>query len=109
MTYTWQVINLITRTELSSDGVSLPEAVVNIHWRRVGVDDNSNTASVNGYAPLETTGVLAADFISFNDLTEENVTTWLNSVLADKIDSYNTKIVAKIAKSGETTKAVPWS
>jgi len=109
MTYTWQVINLITRTELSSDGQSLPEAVVNIHWRRTGVDGDSNTASINGYAPLETSGVLASDFIAFNDLTEENVTTWLDTVLADKIDSYNSKIVAKIAKSSETTKAVPWS
>lgn len=107
MTYTWQVINLITRTELSSDGVSLPEAVVNIHWRRSGVDDDGNTASINGYAPLDTSNVLAANFVGFNNLTEDVVTGWLDSTLPT--EDYNAKIVAKIAKTGEITKAVPWS
>jgi hypothetical protein len=107
MTYTWQVINLITRTELSSDGVSLPEAVVNIHWRRSGVDGDGNTASINGYAPLDASNVLAANFVGFNDLTEDVVTGWLDSTLST--EDYNAKIVAKIAKTGEITKAVPWS
>lgn len=109
MTYTWQVINLITRTEQSSDGVSLPEAVVNIHWRRSGVDDEGNTASINGYAPLDVSNTTAAEFIGFNDLTEAKVTEWLDTVNAEFIDDYNAKIVAKIAKTGEVTKAVPWS
>ena len=109
MTYTWQVINLITRTEESSDGVSLPEAVVNIHWRRSGVYDDCNTALINGYAPLDVSGIPAANFISYNDLTEAKVIEWLDTVNAAFIEDYNAKIVAKIAKTSEITKAVPWS
>ena len=109
MTYTWQVINLITRTEESSDGVSLPEAVVNIHWRRSGVDDDGNTALINGYAPLDVSSIPAANFISYNDLTEAKVIEWLDTVNAAFIEDYNAKIVAKIAKTSEITKAVPWS
>jgi hypothetical protein len=109
MTYTWQVINLITRTETSSDGVSLPEAVVNVHWRRSGVDGDGNTASINGYAPLDASSIVTGDFIGYNDLTEDTVTTWLDTVNAEFIEDYNAKIVAKIAKTGEVTKAVPWS
>ena len=109
MTYTWQVINLITRTETSNDGISLPEAVVNVHWRRLGVDGDGNTASINGYAPLNVSNINTADFIGFNDLTEETVISWLDTVNADMIEDYNAKIVAKIAKTGEVTKAVPWS
>ena len=109
MTYTWQVINLITRTETSSDGVSLPEAVVNIHWRRYGVDDAGNTATINGYAPLDVSNIPVSQFIGFNDLTEAKVIEWLDDVNADMIEDYNAKIIAKIAKANEVTKAVPWS
>ena len=109
MTYTWQVINLITRTELSSDGVSLSDVVVNVHWRRSGIDDDGNTAKINGYTPLNGTGIASSEFIGFNDLTEETVIGWLDTANADRIDEYNAKILAKIAKTGETTQAVPWS
>ncbi len=109
MTYTWQVINLITRTEQSSDGVSLLEAVVNVHWRRSGVDGDGNTASINGYAPLDASNIESGSFIGYDDLTEATVTSWLDTVNAAFIEDYNAKIVAKIAKTGEITKAVPWS
>lgn len=109
MTYSWQILNFVTRDEVNGDGVTLSNAVVNIHWKRNGIDSEGNTANVNGYTSLTASSVAGDDFVAFNDLTEETVTTWLNTANADLIASYDEKILSKLAKSSETTRAVPWS
>lgn len=109
MTYSWQIINFVTRNEVNSDGASLENAVVSIHWKRSGIDSDGNTAAINGYTPLVASDVDASSFITFADLTEETVTEWLDTANAGNLGEYNAKIDAKIAKTGETTRAVPWS
>jgi len=109
VSYTWQILNFITRDEVNSDGVTLSDAVVNIHWKRSGVAGDSSTASINGYTTLVAADVSESDFIAFTDLTEEIVTGWLDTANANLIGTYNAKIQAKINKNSETTRAIPWS
>jgi hypothetical protein len=109
MTYSWQILNFVTRNEVNGDGVSLENAVVSIHWKRSGIDSDGNTAAINGYTPLVASGVDAGSFITFADLTEDTVKTWLDTANAGDLAEYNAKIDAKIAKVGETTRAIPWS
>tara|TARA_X000000950_G_C13693072_1_gene568919 strand:- start:433 stop:774 length:342 start_codon:yes stop_codon:yes gene_type:complete len=109
VTYTWQILNFITRDEVNDDGVTLSDAVVNIHWKRSGVAGDGSTASINGYTSLGASSVVEADFVSFNDLTEDVVTGWLDTANANLIGTYNAKIQAKIDKNSETTRAIPWS
>ena len=109
MTYSWQILNFVTRNEVNGDGASLENAVVSIHWKRSGIDSDGNTAAINGYTSLVAAAVDAGSFIAFADLTEDTVTGWLDTANSVRLRDYNAKITAKIAKAGETTRAVPWS
>ncbi|MGY8865173.1 MAG: DUF7936 family protein [Methylophagaceae bacterium] len=109
MTYSWQILNFVTRDEVNGDGASLENAVVSIHWKRSGIDSGGNTAAINGYTSLVASDVDASSFITFADLTEDTVTGWLDTANSVRLSDYNAKINTKIAKAGETTRAVPWS
>lgn len=110
MTYSWQIKQLVTRTTTSADGVELLDSVVTIHWNRVGLKDDGDTAHINGYTTLDTSNTASSVFVAFNDLTEETVIGWLdNEITPTIIEEYNSKIDAKMAKVDEVTRAVPWS
>lgn len=108
MTYSWQVVYLSTKDQTNSDGVTLSDAVVEIKWRRIGVDSEGNSAKVVGYTTLSAESTAEADFTAFADLTEEKVTGWLNTLNSASLDSYHEKIQKKL--SGVTTqRAAPWA
>lgn len=108
MTYSWQVVYLSTKDQTNSDGVTLSDAVVEIKWRRIGVDSEGNSAKVVGYTTLSAESTAEADFTVFADLTEEKVTGWLNTLNSASLDSYNDRIQKKL--SGATTqRAAPWA
>ena len=110
MNYSWQIKQLVTRTSTSADGVELLDSVVTIHWNRVGLKDDGDTAQINGYTTLDTSSTAAGDFVAFNDLTEETVIGWLDTAITPTlIEDYNAKIAGKMAKVDEVTRAVPWS
>jgi hypothetical protein len=68
-----------------------------------------NEVAINGYTSLVASDVDASSFITFADLTEDTVTGWLDTANSVRLSDYNAKINTKIAKAGETTRAVPWS
>lgn len=110
MTYSWLIQKLVTRTETSSDSAELSDAVVIVHWKRIGVNSDGDSATINGYTTLSTGEVAASDFVAFNDLTEETVIGWLNTANSSSvIDDYNSKISNKLRAVDETTRATPWS
>lgn len=110
MNYSWLIQKLVTRTEQSSDSAELSDAVVQVHWKRIGINDDGDSASINGYTTLSTAEVASADFVAFNDLTEEVVINWLNTVNSSStIDDYNSKIDGKLRGVDEIIRAVPWS
>ena len=54
MTYSWLIQKLVTRTETRSDSAELSDAVVIVHWKRIGVNGDGDSATINGYTTLST-------------------------------------------------------
>jgi|TARA_B110000977_G_C11052605_1_gene482883 hypothetical protein len=110
MSWTFQVVNFETRDQTNSEGVVLSDAVVKVKWRRVGIDLDGRTASCVGYTVLSAANCPADQFSAFADLTEEEVTGWLESNMSeDLIRSYDNSIIEKINKTITTKRAKPWS
>lgn len=80
-----------------------------IHWNLSG-NDEGTTASVYG-----ATTIPEADpnnFISFDDLTEAQVISWLESALGSTLDQYKTRIQAEIDQlkaPAIINKTPPWA
>ena len=110
MNYSWQVVKLSTRDVTNAEGVLLSDAVVEIKWRRIGVDADGQTSKVVGHTDLYADSVSQSDFVNFTDLTEEKVISWLESnIPADQIAKYDLKIAKNINDRGKVEKNVPWS
>lgn len=110
MNYSWQIVKFETRDQTNADGVSLTDSVVRVKWKRSGVDSDGNTARVLGYTSLSAENVSAGSFVPFESLTEEVVTTWLESTIpSSKMAEYDSKIQEKINKKFVTERSVPWS
>ena len=110
MNYSWAIVKLSTRDVTNADGVSLTDAVVEIKWRRIGVDADGVTSKVVGHTDVYADNVAQADFTPFADLTEAQVIGWLESnISADQIAKYDSKIAKNINSIGKVEKGVPWS
>jgi len=110
MTYSWQIVKFKTRDQVNADGVTLADAVVKIQWMRIGVDSDGNRGSVIGSVDLTAAHLGASDYIAFSDLTEAKVSEWLDTAIdSNLIESYNTKILEKMAAAADTERDVPWS
>lgn len=110
MNYSWQIKKFATRDQPNYQNTVLPNAVVQIKWKRSGVDVEGNTASIIGYTNLSAEQVSVDDFVSFESLTEDTVVNWLESTLSEEqISAYNDKIQDKINRKSTTQRAVPWS
>ena len=110
MTYTWEILKFSTRDQVNSDGATLSSAVVQIAWRRTGLDSNGESASIVGYTTLNAEDVSEEAFIPFASLTEDVVVGWLNSSIStERLLGYNDRIQQKINKIVTTDRAVPWS
>lgn len=58
---------------------SLENVIKTVHWRYKGTDENEVSADVYGAQSLSDPD--ANDFIEFEDMTNENVYSWLESIL----------------------------
>jgi hypothetical protein len=90
-TYTWEIIGLKRRTV-----GDLSDAIVQVTWRRKGVDDSLNTGTVEG------------------TYTENDVIGWITDIIDDdEIDWIKILIDRKIAElidiPTEITSGFPWS
>ena len=110
MNYSWQIVKLSTRDQTNSSGVLLPNAVVQIKWKRFGVDEDGNSAYVLGYTNLTASDVPENSFVQFESLTEETVINWLESAISpQKLEEFNDKIQDKIYQLSTIDRELPWT
>lgn len=105
--YTWFVSGLQVK-----DVEDKTDVVHKVDWRLLGVDGNEAFDAM-GTVELDVSD-LSGDFTSFEDLTQEQVTAWVEGVLGeDRVTSYKTSIEAQItqqkARAVLTVKAAPWN
>jgi|GEM_PF-3583411 len=85
LTYTWKVTGLKVRDQVNTDGETLPNAVVQTYWECTGANEDGVDGTFSGATPFTAESVPAGSFTAFEQLTEENVLTWIkNRVNSDR-------------------------
>jgi hypothetical protein len=93
MNYTWQLTSLKRK-----DTSELNNIVVQTYWKKTGTDENGNTGKFLGATPFDLNTVDPTNFISYEDLTEEDVLGWIQSVV---VGDYERHVNEKIAEQIE--------
>lgn len=105
ITYTWKITGLKTRTEEGQPGF-----VFQTYWTKTGVDEEGRSGTFTGATPLipSTEG----NFTPFEQLTEEQVLTWIKEVV---VGDYERHVNEQIQKQIDTQKnpveepKLPWA
>ena len=93
MNYTWQLTSLKRK-----DTSELNNIVVQTYWKKTGTDENGNEGSFSGATPFDLSSVDPTKFTSYEDLTEEMILGWIQSVV---VGSYEEHVNEKIAEQIE--------
>lgn len=107
ITYTWKVTSLKVKDE--GDNTS---AVVQTYWTKTGTDENGNTGVFAGATPFTSVNVPAGQFVPFDQLTEETVLGWIQSVVVGQYEEHVNGVIAKqIDQKVNVVKEVdlPWA
>lgn len=100
MNYTWKILKLGLQDQLNHEGHLHENVVVNVKWRRTGVDTDGVTASYVGNTPFSATNVTAADFTNVNDLTNDQLIAWLEDELeSGELQRIDAQIEKKIERN----------
>ena len=109
ITYTWKVTGL----KVKNLSENKENAVVQTYWEKIGTDENGNEGKFSGATPFtpdptDTSG----PFVPFEELTEENVLTWIKSIVVSDYERHvNEKIKDQIdLKINPVTEpSLPWA
>jgi len=93
MNYTWQLTSLKRKNTSELNNV-----VVQTYWKKIGTDENGNTGEFSGATPFDLSSVDPTSFTSYEDLTEEAVLGWIQSVV---VGDYERHVNEKIAEQIE--------
>lgn len=107
ITYTWAVTGLKTKTEGANQN-----AVVQTYWTKTGTDSEGRSGVFNGATPFTSVDVPEGEFISFEQLTEENVLSWIQaSVTGGYEEHVNQQIQKQIDTQVNPIKEaqLPWA
>ena len=115
LSYTWKITGLKKKDQVNSEGATLEGAVVQTYWEAEGTDESGNKASFQGATPFSAENVPAGSFVAFEDLTEENVISWVQNIV-DNDPSYAAHIEERIRAEIDkevvedvTEGSLPWS
>lgn len=101
VTYTWLVTRLST---VSTDTYS--DVVTGANWEVFGTD-GTNTTSLTGSTPF---ALPEAGFVSYADLTEEQLVSWIKASLGElRINEVEGAIAATLAQLSYQAKPLPWN
>jgi hypothetical protein len=105
VTYTWAV------TEISTTNTSeLQEVVVKTMWTKTGTDDAGNSGVFVGATPFTASSVTPGTFVPFNELTQEIVLSWIQSIVVGEYEIHvNKQIDNDIAAKKLAEQPLPWA
>jgi len=109
ITYTWDIATLTIKTFNGVENV-----VCGVNWAKIGTDDEGNTGAfsiaTNFADKLLKTD--SEDFITYENLTEEKVIEWIESMVDEKMvnDYISEQIeIAKTKKQQVPAYKLPWN
>lgn len=107
ITYTWKVTGLKVRDEGEHKN-----AVVQTYWEKIGTDENGNEGKFSGATPFSAANVPVGSFVPFEELTEEIVLGWIQSVVVGQYEQHvNGQIQKQIDSLVNPIKqeSLPWA
>lgn len=106
LTYTWS----LTRFKKKNTS-QLNNVIVQTYWNKTGTDENGNSATFSGATPFDISSVDPDNFVSYEDLTEETVLSWIQSATAeyDHIDRHIQRMIDDQLNPEIETSDFPWN
>jgi hypothetical protein len=111
VSYSWKITQLTKKTEQGTDNV-----VVHCRWELKGTESETGTVGTfPGATPLVYDPANSGSFVPFEDLTEADVISWLESIV---VDSYWDHVTERIQEQIDLTddpaeevndEALPWA
>lgn len=109
ITYTWKITSL--KVKNISD--TMPNAVVQTNWQKIGTDENGNQGIFSGATPFTRDPTdESGPFIAFEELTEEDVINWIKTVVVGQYEQHvNEQIQRQISEKLNPTSEppLPWA
>lgn len=108
MNYTWKITGLKRK-----DSPDLQNIIVQTYWKKIGTDDDGNTGEFSGATPFDLSTVDPNNFVSYENLTEEMVLGWIQSVVVGDYEEHvnsriQKEIDSKVSPVTEVTGGFPW-
>ena len=105
MTYTWKVKGMRT-----VDLDSATDFVVQTYWEKIGTDEDGNTGTFQGATPFDTDIMDPASLVPFDQLTEEIVLGWIQSVVVGSYAEHVDQVINEnIQRSKVKDVNLPWA
>lgn len=109
MNYTWEITSIKRK-----DTSTLNNIIVQTYWRKTGTDENGNSGQFSGATPFDLSTVDSDNFVAYEDLTEEMVLSWIQSVVVGGYEEHVNEVIAnQIDQQAnpvtEVTEGFPWS
>lgn len=111
ISYSWKVNQLTKKTEQDTENV-----VVHCRWELTGTDSGTGTTGqFHGATPLTYDPTNSSSFIAYNDLTQDDVISWLQTIVVDDYWNHVTERIAEqISKVDDPVEEVdetllPWA
>ena len=109
MNYTWRITKLGLRDELNGDDALLENAIVRVQWKRIAEDTDGTTATYLGHTDLDASTISAANFTALNDVTKDQVITWVEASLnAGQMQRIHKQLDTKIERNRIRTIKPSW-
>jgi hypothetical protein len=109
MIYTWKVTGIKTK-DVSASKLG---AIVQTYWTKTGTDENGNEGTFSGATPFTVDpSDDSGPFIPFEQLTEQDVLSWIQSVVTGGYEEHvNGKIAEQIEQKVKPVieAKMPWA
>ena len=109
MTYTWEILKLVTLDQTNDAGEVLADAIISVKWKKIATNDANKKASYVSTTKLDLSTTSAADYVALDDVNKANVIEWVEEALgADKIATINTILASKVEQNTMTMITPNW-
>ena len=95
------------KDQINNEGALLTDAIVHVHWKKIGEDSEGNVVSYVSQTDLSAEKVSADSFINLNLISKEDVIEWIENSMTQKEKDNIEKILLKKIEKSKLRKIVP--
>tara|TARA_X000000950_G_C13907256_1_gene657439 strand:+ start:3029 stop:3370 length:342 start_codon:yes stop_codon:yes gene_type:complete len=104
LTYTWSLERFKKRNTSELNNI-----IVQTYWSKTGTDENGNSATFMGATPFDISSVDPNNFVPYEDLTEEIILSWIQSIDYDHVNMTIERMIMEKLNPEITSEFFPWN